>query len=193
MSHTPYQFSHNMIEVFERSAHRLFQHFKGSKVEFLEIGVFEGQTACHMLDNYLTHGCSGYIGIEFDPVRAEKARENIRRGNHPLTKWNVVEGRSDQILAQWSATGQIAGCFDAIYIDGDHRKEAAFLDMVLSWKFLAREGIMLFDDYKLEQSSIDPTVKFGVKEAVLNFLMTLAPSDYDIVLDDYQFAIKRLT
>lgn len=182
-----------MIQCFEGSAAKLFQHFKGRPVAFLEIGVFEGQAACFMLDNYLTDPRSYYDGIEIDESRRLLAADNIRRGEHSPWKWTLAGGKSDELLTRRFSLRVYLAEYDGIYIDGDHREEAVYRDAILSWPFLAKGGIVLFDDYTLEQSSIDSTVKFGVKKAVHRFLSTLDQAHYEILLDDYQFAIKRLT
>ena len=56
-----------------------------------------------------------------------------------------IKGRSGDVLAELGVGGDR---FDMIYVDGDHRRMAAYRDCVLSWPLLVSGGILILDDYR---------------------------------------------
>lgn len=134
----------------------------------LEIGSFEGQSACWMLDNNAVRtldcvdawsGDWGYVYAEstFD---ANTSEYGSRLGKH--------KGDAALVLPRLLAAGNR---FQFIYIDGDHQGRAALRDMVLAWEMLDMGGIMVVDDVHTG----DPVDKSFVLHAVQGFLNVWGP------------------
>lgn len=182
------QFSHDMLRDFRRIAPLVFKGLVGKPVQFLEVGTFEGQAACWMLENILTHKNSLYMGVEIDPERYEKTVANFRSNPDWEGKWVMVLSDSSRALLAFHPW------FDGIYIDGDHRYEQASKDVFNGWDLLRVGGVMLVDDYALTHSSLDPSVEYGVKQAVDDLVKSLRQGSYEILLQEgsYQFAIRKV-
>jgi predicted O-methyltransferase YrrM len=126
----------------------------------IEIGSFEGQSACYLIESCSqTHPIEIHCidtwegGVEHrkDDMNSVEARfhRNIaraeQRAEHPPT---VVthKSRSINALAELMAV-DTPESFDLIYIDGSHQAPDVLADAVLSFQLLRVGGMMIFDDY----------------------------------------------
>jgi predicted O-methyltransferase YrrM len=126
---------------------------------FLEIGVFEGRTAHHMLTKYPT---LQYMGIDnwpvYDEEKKRRCKELFERSIHGYRDRAIlIEVDSPEALINLPVS------FDLIYVDGDHTYKGTLLDAILSWELLSPYGYMVFDDVK------HPTYP-GIKKAVNEFI-----------------------
>lgn len=150
------QFTRSWFYKVQRAFRWTFKGWTGRpNLQYLEIGVFEGRSACWMFDNVLTHkecrgwGIDPYTGYLRSNTQAnseaiyERAKANLAGLPFTLwrdTSWNVLINKRPFANEQ----------FDIIYVDGDHRPTSAYLDFKLCWPLLKNGGIMLGDDYNLE-------------------------------------------
>jgi predicted O-methyltransferase YrrM len=121
-------------------------------LNFLEIGSFNGNSAEHMLKNYLTHPTSKLTCI--DPWKGQILHngqmlvfEDVERffdERMKPYKSQIIKAKSDS--AVWLANNRDVS-YDFIYIDGDHWPQGVMLDLLLSFKLLKPGGIMAIDDY----------------------------------------------
>jgi hypothetical protein len=125
-------------------------HLKGKpNVNYLEIGVFEGRSLIWMLENILTHPSSRATVIDtFDGAYYKNFLENFKVGAF-AKKVEVIKGYSQVELREL-----LLESFDVIYIDGSHYPESVLIDAVLSFGLLKVGGIMIFDDYKMDNTEI---------------------------------------
>lgn len=183
----PYVFTSDTCPQFRLVSLEVFKDFIGKPARYLEIGVYEGMSGCWVLDNVLTHPESTYTGIDQRPE--EIPGPNLKLHGWPSKRVRYIKGSSSDVLDDLFLFREK---FEAIYVDGDHRKKQAFIDVSCCWDLLVPGGVMLVDDYLLTESSLDPSVKFGVKPAVDRFLAGLFENDYEIIHSDYQIAIRRI-
>lgn len=183
-------FTHDMHTCFPSGAEEAFGHLRGKPARFLEIGTFEGQTACWMLDHILTHPMATYDGIECHAKRHEITCENL--SGYLRHRWGVVQGMSGDRLGLLRQLKAVR--FDAIYVDGDHREEACYMDAIHSLHLLLPGGVVLFDDYILKESSTDPDVKFNVEGAVQRAMIDVGPLYVTGMLakNGYQYIVRKL-
>jgi predicted O-methyltransferase YrrM len=133
------------------------------KVRYLEIGVFEGRSACYMLDNILSEtspvtliddwkhyrqsGSSSWQKFldNNDPesIKARAARNLSSYADR--VRW--LDGNSTEMLKK--LLGESAE-FDLIYVDGGHTTKQCWEDSSLSWHLLAAKGLMMIDDIQFE-------------------------------------------
>ena len=138
----------------------------------LEIGSFEGASACYLL-GYLGGSEGGELHcIDTWDGGIEHARGSAFEADMPTVEqrfWNNIavssraakhsvkvvahKGHSDLQLANLLSSGR-QGYFDFIYIDGSHQAPDVLSDAVLAFKLLRVGGIIAFDDYLW--SSITP-------------------------------------
>jgi predicted O-methyltransferase YrrM len=126
--------------------------------KFLEVGSFEGQSACWFLENaladngilYCIDHWKGSPGFEiFDSSVVSNSYdtfcENVRLVKKPTQTVEVLKGKSINGLAYLLAEHQQS--FDLIYIDGAHDAQSVITDACMAWPLLKKGGIMVFDDY----------------------------------------------
>ena len=131
-------------------------------LNFLEIGSYEGRSACWLLDNILTGDrstidcCDLFEGCE---AQGEWSKELYSRYNMTEVLSNFINntkdygdkvklhiGPSQELLR---GVGSVPK-FDFIYIDGSHIASDVLEDAVLSFRLLKPGGIMVLDDYTWE-------------------------------------------
>ena len=122
-------------------------------VQFLEIGSWEGRSACWILDNILTHPTACLTCIDtFQGSREhhnttgieERFDHNIRQTGSAY-KVTKLKGKSTEVL-----TTLPSRYYDCIYIDGSHIASDVLTDIIASWRLLKDNGLMILDDYKLK-------------------------------------------
>lgn len=114
----------------------------------LEIGSFEGMSACWLLENVLTHATSRIVCIDpFDAPGQPQAERyfdhNVRLTGqaHKLTK---LKGYSKQVLPLLDGSR-----FHIAYIDGSHHPTHALEDALAVWPLLEPGALAIFDDYAI--------------------------------------------
>ena len=122
----------------------------------LEIGCFQGRTTMWVMKYLTTHPTSTHTCI--DPMTGADGDSNIQAEEDKLAM--VVDytatvspyGNRVRLFKEQSSVGLLlpeirSQKFHFIYVDGDHRAQAALEDAVLAFRLLAVHGVMIFDDY----------------------------------------------
>lgn len=148
-------------------------------LSFLEIGSFEGRSACWLLSNILTHptarlvcvdqfilseqqhGILVQLGVSEDLERdiGARFRANIDAIG-AAARVEALSGRSVDILRTLPRNA-----FDVVYVDGSHLAPDVLSDAVLCWPLLKADGLLIFDDYDLRLLGLEkPTLhpKLGI-------------------------------
>lgn len=168
MANNDYHFSNDWFGIARETWSKLLPQIQPSKI--LEIGSFEGRSACFMIDTLassqpLELHCvdSWETEPEYKSYHAnmESVSERFNRNTataiqnaaHPVDL-HVHKGRSDMLLSRLLTEGK-RGYFDFIYIDGSHQAADVLCDAVLGFRLLRQGGVIAFDDYLYsEQTSI---------------------------------------
>ena len=114
--------------------------FDLSEIKILEIGSYEGMSACWFLDRILTHTGDRLTCIEkkFHP----KLRENIVKTGAE-SKVDLLEGDVSQFLDALAPDS-----FDAINMQDKHKTaDVARENAASTWKALKTGGVVVFNDY----------------------------------------------
>jgi predicted O-methyltransferase YrrM len=170
----------------------LMPRIKPTKI--LEIGCYEGQATCWLIDNLEhtgsleIHCIDTWLGkSDIDPTvmpaveqrfhsNLEKARSQAA---HP-PQVVLHKGASTVQLACLIAEGK-RDYFDFIYIDGSHEPSDVLTDAVQAWHLLRAGGIMAFDDYTWLNQGPDrmrcPRPAIDAFTDVFRRELTLVPSD----------------
>jgi hypothetical protein len=129
---------------------KALESYKGKpEVDYLEIGIFEGQSLLWILENILTHPTARATGIDpfSDPSytsgsKADNYKEifysNLNASGSE-DKTRIIEGYSQTELRKLPLKS-----FDIIYIDGSHNSADVLEDAILSWRLLKDGGILIF-------------------------------------------------
>ena len=156
----------------------------------LEVGSFEGRSACWLLENILTGpgarldcvdtftgAVEQRLGIETRGIRA-RFDANIAPWRERVT---VHVGLSADVLRV------LSGAYDFIYIDGSHLAPDVLADAVLAWRLLKPGGIMIFDDFLW---NLLPRPEQQPGTAIRSFLHCHA-GWFDVLRVDGQVAIRK--
>jgi predicted O-methyltransferase YrrM len=133
----------------------------------LEIGSFEGRSACWMIDTLPAMASAGVDLVCIDrwghgsvqrpgdqtPSGLESVEQRfdhnvslaVKRATHPVSV-RKLKGESLAGLATLLVEGR-ARAFDMVYVDGGHSAPDVLADAVLAFRLLRVGGLMIFDDY----------------------------------------------
>ena len=166
-------FTHN-IPNFEKCMEAIPE-----KKKFLEIGSYEGMSACWLLANGLEEGGRITCIDPFYNGMRSVFELNVREATKKNQIVSIMQMTSYQALAELIGRKQT---YDFIYVDGVHSPLGVLTDASMSWGLLKQGGVMLFDDY---QYPLEPT-KVGI-DAFLNSF-----DGYELIIDNYQLAVRKL-
>lgn len=143
--------------------------------KILEIGSYEGRST-----SYIIETCSQYSPIHvycidtwqgsdehkvqsidntflFDRFK-HNANTAIERANNDV-KLYVAPGTSLIELARLNTMDEYIGYFDLVYIDGSHYASDVMVDACLTYPLLREGGVMIFDDYTWDTSSLEENIR----------------------------------
>lgn len=179
-------FTHN-ITVWEKA----LDSFCGKpETKCLEIGSFEGLSACWLLENILTHNTSRIVCVDpFDSpgqLQAERNFDYNIKKTQAAYKVVKLKGLSQQVFPLLAGS-----LFDIIYIDGSHHPVNTLQDALSAWPLLKNGGVMIFDDYEIGSSyppeiSADIDPKPGI-DTFLNFI----GDEFTLLSCEWQMIIKK--
>lgn len=145
-------------------------------VRFLEIGSFEGRSACWLLQNVLTNPhdritCvdpfGSYDGLADDDRTVLRRHDNYEavfdanmEAIEAGQRLDKRKGLSHEVLRRLPLD-----VYDGCYIDGSHYTRDVLRDAVLAFDLVRVGGFVLFDDY-----TFAPTPDQVVQEAIDTFL-----------------------
>jgi predicted O-methyltransferase YrrM len=134
-------------------------YLRNQETHALEIGSYEGRSACWMLDNILTHVQSDIVCVDTWDGKDKTLGEETIRAKQRFQK-NMKFYRSKVDVVELDSLRALTGfildkeSFDLIFIDGDHEGYSALTDLILSWHLLKSGGWLVFDDYLWEHVAL---------------------------------------
>jgi predicted O-methyltransferase YrrM len=157
--------------------------------KLLEIGSYEGASACYLIDTLASQH-----DIELHCIDTWSGGIEHQEGGTAETNMHAVEdrfhanmsvalsnkdkridlkihkGASDKVLSKLIAEGK-DNYFDFVYIDGSHQAPDVLTDAVLGFKLLKVGGVMAFDDYLWAEKPVtDRSLLECPKPAIDSFL-----------------------
>jgi tetratricopeptide (TPR) repeat protein len=168
-------FTHN-IPIWQRH----LQQLAGiADFQVVEIGSFQGMSACWLLDNILTHPTAKITCI--DLYFQETFKGNIVKTGVG-EKVIELEGYSQDLLVNLDS-----GFYDIAYVDGCHKPTSALQDAILSWRLVKVGGLMIFDDYEFTfPDSPEQDTKIGI-----DVFLEMFGSELEVVHKGYQLIVKK--
>lgn len=148
--------------------------------KFLEIGNYEGRSTMWWA-TYLKNANLVSIDPSTDPERRQRLFYNLSL--HPrASSIDLRFGLSEFELRRIGPEST-----DVIYVDGSHQAKDVLLDALSCYRILAPGGVMIFDDYELEDTFYDPN-GVSLKTALDAFLdVTKA----EVIYKGYQLSVRK--
>lgn len=165
-----------------------------SEMHILEIGCFEGLSACFFSDNFLGHSQSTLICV--DPFYTSGSKEAVQ---HCITSQYI----DDQVHARFIHNTDKSKnaskitfhnitsdeffktndkTFNFIYVDGCHSLEYIWRDLTNSFECLENGGILWMDDYRSSRET----------QMTMNRFLECINGRYKLINAGYQLAIKKI-
>ncbi|MEG4207923.1 tetratricopeptide repeat protein [Microcoleus sp. Pol7_A1] len=169
-------FTHN-IPIWQRH----LQEFTGiAEFQVVEIGSFQGMSACWLLDNILTHQTAKITCI--DLFFQQHFKGNIVKTG-AADRVIELEGYSQDLLVNLTSE-----YYDVAYVDGCHKPTSALQDAILSWRLVKVGGLMIFDDYEFTfPDSPEQDTKIGI-----DVFLEMFGSQLEVVHKGYQLIVKKI-
>lgn len=167
-------------------------------VRFSEIGVYEGRATVWFLENVLTHPTCHIDCIDPFAWRwrdGRPGRVDMHAVKHRFEANIRATGRADQVTLI-EERSDVALCalppstYDLIYVDGSHRAADVLCDAVLSFRLLRRDGLLVFDDYRLARS-LGQRVSLDDPKPGIDAFLSIYARRLDIVWSGYQLVVRR--
>jgi hypothetical protein len=120
-------------------------------VQYLEVGTWEGRSLLWVLDNVLTHPTSRLTAI--DPLIDDPGWPDSKDIKGTLFANVKLSGQEERVnvivgFSQTELRKLPLESYDIIYIDGSHASNDTLEDLVLSFRLLKENGLLIMDDYQ---------------------------------------------
>jgi predicted O-methyltransferase YrrM len=194
LPHPKYRFSFDWVTPHAKEWEKDLQLLRGKPdVRALEIGCFEGQSACWFLDNILTHPSSRLVCV--DPFAVPMTTVLLRFFDARFDENIAASGAGDRVTKLIGHSQVVVRTlqpaqFDFVYVDGSHRIGDVLQDAVLAWTVLRRGGLAMFDDYALVDDLSEGLMARAPGRA-LDAFMGLLGSSATLVRKDWQLVLRK--
>ena len=171
----------------------LLKELEGRPSAALEIGSYEGLSACYVLWRLPEARITCVDTFEGSPENVAYGEEvddleSRFDANVALVDASRVRKiRGDSRRALLDLAGEDAR-FDFIYVDGSHHGLDVIVDAALAWPLLRPGGVAIFDDYRWAKLGDDPVMRPG---PAIDAFLGLVGLHADVVLRDGQVAIHK--
>lgn len=194
LPHPKYRFTFDWVAPHSAAWENDLAHLKGKpNVRGLEIGCFEGQSACWWLDNILTHPTSRLTCVDpfAIPMDSTLLRYFERYFDH-----NVAASGAGERVTKLVGSSQVIlrtlppAHFDFVYVDGSHRVGDVLQDAALAWTVLRPGGTAMFDDYDLVDDVAEGLFARAPGRA-LDAFVTILGNSATVVRRDWQLILRK--
>lgn len=171
----------------------VLRELEGREAQILEIGSFEGLSACYLLwrlpgarvtcvDSF--EGILDLTAEAVDPRQLEATFDaNIALVDASRVRKLVGDSRRHllDLLAEEPR-------FDLVYVDGSHLGLDVLVDADFAWQLVKLGGVIVFDDYGWKDLGEDPLLRPG---PAIDAFCILVEGKHEIVFRGHQVAIRR--
>jgi len=194
LPHDKYEITFDYVTPHTEAWQNDLAHLKGKPgIRGLEVGCFEGQSACWWLDNILTHPTSGLTCVDqfATPMDTILLRFYERHFDH-----NIAASGSSHRVTKLVGLSQVVlrslppAQFDFAYVDGSHKVGDVLQDAVLVWTLLRPGGTAIFDDYNLVDD-VSVGLQARVPARALDAFVYILGAGATVVRRDWQLVLRK--
>jgi Methyltransferase domain len=188
------RFSHDWFTGSVASWEPMMEALAGHSARVLEIGSFEGMSACYVLwrlpDSDVTcvdtfAGSEEHAAGRHLPGTGLEAAFDANIAIVDASRVHKLVGDSKHVVADLNDDG---ARFDFVYVDGSHRALDVLVDAALSWGVLVVGGFLVFDDYRWSALGEDPLLRPG---AAIDSFLGLIDGRYELLSSGPQLALRK--
>jgi predicted O-methyltransferase YrrM len=121
---------------------------RGNAATTVETGLGYGLSTLFICEGLLANGHSRILHVALDPFQEKNANIGLQviedAGLQAVVEFHSEE--SQLALPRFLAEGRL---FDLAFVDGNHRFDGVFLDLIYVGRLLRRGGIVVVDDLQL--------------------------------------------
>ena len=194
LPHPKYRFTFDWVAPHASAWESDLAHLKGKpNIRGLEIGCFEGQSACWWLDNILTDPTSRLTCV--DPFAIPMDSTLLRYFERYFDN-NVAASGAGERVTKLVGSSQVVlrtlppAHFDFVYVDGSHRVGDVLQDAVLAWTVLRPGGTAMFDDYDLVDDVAEGLFARAPGRA-LDAFVTILGGSATVMRRDWQLILRK--
>jgi predicted O-methyltransferase YrrM len=150
------EFEHDWFTVHIPVWDRLLQPLEHRGARLLELGSFEGLSACYLLWRLPDAHITCVDTFSWFEIADLEGRFDKNVALVDSTRLRRITGRTSEALPELADEH---ATFDFVYVDASHMALDVLADAALAWKLLASDGLIVFDDYGLdyEDPMLSPT------------------------------------
>lgn len=189
----PGSFTQDGFTLSMRAWEPLFVELEGKQARMLEVGSYEGMSACYALwrlpdahitcvDTFTGSPEDLVIDVDLSTLRAV-FEKNIAIVD--ASRVRTLVGDSRRVLLELVEAGER---FDLVYVDGSHVALDVLADSAYAWQLLRTGGFLVWDDYEWAALGMDPLLRPGV--AIDRFL-DLVDGKYELLRRYMQVVIRK--
>lgn len=180
------EFEHDWFTVHIPAWDAALRGLQGHKARLLELGSFEGLSACFLLwrlaDAHLT--CVDSFDGFFSSAEVEHRFErNVALVD--AARVRKLTGKTRDVLPRLLNEG---ARFDFIYIDASHNALDVLADAAFAWQLLDAGGLLALDDYGLDRG--DPML---TPTAAIDAFLSVVASEAEQVPGGRQLFVRKTT
>jgi Methyltransferase domain len=169
----------------------ILEELESRPMQILEIGSFEGLSACYLLwrlprahitcvDPFIgtpeqagldTRGLQEMFDANVGLIDSSRVRKLVGDSRHKLLELAAEDAR-----------------FELIYVDGSHFGLDVLVDASLSWQLLGADGVIVFDDYRWNYLGDDPLLRPG---KAIDAFREVIEGKYELLFADEQVALRK--
>lgn len=170
----------------------VMRELEGGRPRVLEIGSFEGLSACYFLwrlPGSMVTCVDTFVGTPGTPSAARRDLETAFDRNVALVdaaRVRKLVGDSRRLLVDLA---EERSCFDLVYVDGSHRALDVLVDAALSWQLIPVGGIVVFDDYQWAMLGDDRLLRPG---PAIDAFLGLVAAHCEVIARGRQIVVRRL-
>lgn len=194
LPHPKYRITFDYVTPHVDAWQRDLAHLKNKPgVRGLEVGCFEGQSACWWLDHILTDPTSHLTCVDqfATPMDTILLRFYERHFDHNI----AVSGSAHRVtkligLSQVVLRTLPHAQFDFAYVDGSHKVGDVLQDAVLAWNLLKPGAIAIFDDYDLVDD-VATGLQARVPARALDAFVSILGDSATVLRRDWQLVLRK--
>jgi len=172
----------------------LFRELEGCSARLLEIGSFEGFSACYMLwrlpDAQLTciDTFAGSVEHAVSDTDLATLEEVFMRNVTMVDASRVRTMVDDSRRALLDLAAEEQRC-DLVYVDGSHLGLDVLVDTALAWRLVTDGGFLVWDDYGWKGLGEDALLRPG---PAIDAFLGLVEGKYELLRRDVQVAVRKV-